>query len=109
MTPIDGSTLRIRVRLERPQAPNDELGGGPSAFDDVGGAYAEFAPLGEGEQALFEGIVSQAAYRARLRTPTAVRSGWRLRWGGRTFRVRAMRDGAPLRHFVELALEEEFR
>jgi head-tail adaptor len=109
MTAPLASRLRARLVLESPAPSTDDLGGGPAQFLPAGHVFAEIVALDDGETRTFAAVAPVSLYRCTLRRPAAVRSGWRVRWGDRVFRVRSMRDGRPPEGMVELTIEEEFR
>lgn len=99
------TALRARIRLERPQREDDEIGGGAIVYEDAGDAWAEISASGGSESNAFDIAPSRVIYRVELRARADLRAGWRIVWGARVLRVTARRDeGGPR---IVLICEEE--
>ena len=98
------ASLRHRVRLERPERADDDIGGGALTWSDEGEVWASIAATSAVQGADFDAAPATTSFRIVINR-REVKPGWRVVWNARSLRITGVRDdGGPQ---IELSCEEE--
>lgn len=105
---MSAGARRTRLRLERPNIAQDELGASLLTLELVDSVWAEMAPLSVERGVAFDRRSAASRYRVKLLMRADVRAGWRFVLGSRVFLIETRQDAdAHLRHLI-LEVREEF-
>lgn len=97
---------RHRLRLERPIASDDGLGGADIAWAEVATVFAAIEPAAMREAVEAGRTDGLVTHRITIRHRENVRGGGRFSLGERSFAIRVVRDPDESGRFLECLCEE---
>ena len=100
------ATLRHRVVLQSAADTADGGGGAATAWSDVATLWASIEPLKGTERLTAQQLISPLSHRVRLRHRDGVTTTMRLKFGARTFNIRAVINPDERNRLLELHCEE---
>lgn len=98
--------LRHRLALEAAARTDDGCGGSIETWQEQASLWAAVRPLSGGEREAADQFAGRVTHEVWLRWREGVRPEMRLRFGARTFEIRAVIDVAERRRFLKCLCEE---
>lgn len=93
--------LRSRVTLQSPTRTLDDVGGAVLGWTGQGDVWAAIEVSGAGVNADFDAARGVSSYRLTINRRAELRTGWRVLWGARVFRVVGVRDDGAMRQTLD--------